>query len=233
MTTLVTIMLNMQDNSGWTKEKIQTGFDRFFKENGRLPTAPEIDECDYLPSSRSIQRSFGGLRKLREDLGYEDTDFGVGKFRSALATKAGNSGLQAEVRLEKILTKLFGQVFVHTQRRYGDGKSRFDFVVYAKDVSFGVDVFSTSTTRDMQKNINLKMDRYGDFKNNSILYFVVSSNKLTSSDVRNSVRNMGKLVGRDNIFVVHEDEFIKDLGSYQRINNLSEVSEYFPYGEEQ
>ena len=50
----------------WTTERIKDGFERFRKENGRLPIASEIDSLEYLPSARQIQRKFGGLEKLRE-----------------------------------------------------------------------------------------------------------------------------------------------------------------------
>lgn len=56
----------------WTQEKLKIAFERYIAEYGRLPTAPEVDLTDYLPSSRQIQRSFGGLKKLRQALGYED-----------------------------------------------------------------------------------------------------------------------------------------------------------------
>ena len=55
--------------SFWTTEKIKEGFDRFIKENGRLPKSIEIDELEYLPSRKLIERNFGGLEKLRGELG--------------------------------------------------------------------------------------------------------------------------------------------------------------------
>ena len=52
----------------WTVNR-KEGFERFVQENGRLPSAVEIDAIDYLPSSRLIQRKFGGLERLRGALG--------------------------------------------------------------------------------------------------------------------------------------------------------------------
>ena len=51
----------------WTKENILNGLRKFFDDTGRYPTATEIDQNEYLPSSRQIQRAFGGLRNLRKD----------------------------------------------------------------------------------------------------------------------------------------------------------------------
>lgn len=220
-------------DTNWSEARIKEGFDKFVKEHGRLPTAPEVDNCTYLPSSRSIQRSFGGLRELRKKLGYKDNDFGIGSHRTRLATKANKGGIEAEIVLEVALNKKFGQVFVHTQRRYGDGKARFDFVVYTKLYTFGVDVFHTSTTRDMQKNINLKMEKYGQIKKEYDLYFVVSSNTLHQSDISKATSNMSKLQNKPNIIVLHVDDFIKKLEDYKPVSQLSEIKEYYPYGRDE
>jgi len=94
----------------WTSNKIKDGFERFIKENGRLPLAPEIDLLDYLPSSRQIQKKFGGLEKLRHQLGYKDTHFGKGAYRSAIATRVNHRGRNEELSLEKVLREIFGEV---------------------------------------------------------------------------------------------------------------------------
>ena len=103
-------------NSLWTVEKIKEGFDRFIKEKGRLPKSLEIDELDYLPSRKLIERNFGGLEKLRGELGYLDTHFGKGKFRSEIAHRVNTSGRNIELALEKLLKDKFGEVFVHTEK---------------------------------------------------------------------------------------------------------------------
>ena len=111
-------------NEQWTVEKIKEGFDRFWSENNRLPTAPEIDQLDYLPSSRQIQRKFGGLEKLRTVLGYEDTHFGKGAYRSEIANRVNTKGRDTEISLEKILREKFQEVFVHTERIFDDSKNK-------------------------------------------------------------------------------------------------------------
>ena len=100
----------------WSIQKIKEGFEKFERDNGRLPTAPEIDKLDYLPSSRQIQRKFGGLEKLRQVLGYKDTNFGRGAFRSEIANRVNRRGRDVEIQLEKILSNKFNEVFVHTEK---------------------------------------------------------------------------------------------------------------------
>ena len=157
----------------WTKENIKEGFEKFYSEYGRLPIAPEIDKLDYLPSSRQIQRKFGGLEKLREALGYKDTNFGRGLYRSNLALKANKKGRETELELEKILRTKFNEVFVHTERIFDNSKNRVDFYVYSPTGNFGIDIFFTDTMQDLQKNINIKIDKYQKFPNE--LYLVVAN----------------------------------------------------------
>ena len=147
-------------NTEWTIEKVKEGFNRFYTEHGRLPTSPEIDKIDYLPSSRQIQRKFGGLENLRAQLGYADTHFGKGKYRSAIATRVNSRGRIAEIELENVLRKKFGEVFVHTEKIFDDSKNRVDFFIYSPDGNFGIDIFYTDTMLDLQKNINIKIDKY-------------------------------------------------------------------------
>lgn len=157
----------------WTKENIKEGFEKFYLEYGRLPIAPEIDKLDYLPSSRQIQRKFGGLEKLREVLGYKDTNFGRGLYRSNLAHRANRKGRETELELEKILRKKFNEVFVHTERIFDNSKNRVDFYIYSPSGNFGIDIFYTNTMQDLQKNINVKIDKYQKFPND--LYLVVAN----------------------------------------------------------
>jgi hypothetical protein len=168
-------------NEEWTIERIKEGFERFRSENSRLPIAPEIDKLDYLPSSRQIQRKFGGLEKLRTVLGYQDTHFGKGAYRSEIANKSNAKGRDAEISLEKILREKFQEVFVHTERVFDDSKNRVDFYVYCPDGNFGIDVFYTETMRDLQKNINIKIDKYQKFPNQ--LFLVVGNNNFEQKEL--------------------------------------------------
>lgn len=165
----------------WTTEKIKEGFNRFLREHGRLPIAPEVDRLEYLPSSRQIQRKFGGLEKLRAVLGYKNTHFGRGEYRSSIASRVNKKGREIEIELEKILRKKFHEVFVHTERIFDNSKNRVDFYVYSPDGNFGIDVFYTDTMRDLQKNINLKIDKYKKFPQQ--LFLVIANPNFKQEDL--------------------------------------------------
>jgi hypothetical protein len=181
------------DDKVWSTARLKVAFDRYIAENGRLPTAPEVDKTDYLPSARQIQRRFGGLKTLRETLGYEDIDFGSGKSRSAIATRSNLKANEAERELLMELSNIFGEPYVHSEKYYGPGRNRADFIVYTADGIFGIDVFTTETRHDLQKNVALKVDKYMDFPKDVLLFFVVVSTELTEEDVLLATKGMVKI----------------------------------------
>src|SRR3989344_6458555 len=203
-------------NGFWTIEKIKEGFERFKTEHGRLPIAPEIDKLDYLPSSRQIQRRFGGLEKLRGLLGYEDTHFGKGAFRSKIATHTNIRGRDTELALEKILREKFGEVFVHTERIFDDSKNRVDFFVYSPDGNFGIDVFYTETMRDLQKNINLKIDKYQKFPIR--LYLVVANPLFTQEELDKYTQDKRKSLPK-NTFILTLEHLLSEIKNKKVYSN--------------
>ncbi len=201
-------------NNQWTIEKIKEGFERFRCENGRLPIAPEIDKLDYLPSSRQIQRKFGGLEKLRAVFGYKDTHFGKGSYRSDIANRTNKKGRDAELSLEKILREKFQEVFVHTERIFDDSKIRVDFYIYCPDGDFGIDVFYTETMRDLQKNINIKIDKYQKFPHQ--LFFVVANEKFNQKELDEYMSSKKKALPQNSTIVNLQSlfEILKTKDSY-------------------
>jgi hypothetical protein len=183
----------------WTKESIKEGFDRFIVHTHRLPKATEIDSVPYLPSSRYIQIRFGGLEQLRQELGYTDTHFGKGVHRSVIAKTVNLRGRTSEIELERYLREKFGEVFVHTERVYGDGKLRVDFYVYTPEGNFAIDVFYPNTMKTLQSNVNIKQIKYKEFK--EPLYLVVANKDLTQ-EVLDGFTSIKKLQLPQNISLV-------------------------------
>lgn len=157
----------------WTIEKIKIGFEHFIREYGRLPRAHEIDSLTDLPSSRLIQRKFGGLEALRKELGYKDLHFGKGKFRSTIADEVNTRGRKCEDELQCYLSNHFGEVFVHSEKMLVKSKVRVDFYVYTPEANFAVDIFYPSTLRTLQSNVNIKAKKY---THHSIPIYLISAN---------------------------------------------------------
>src|SRR3989344_4413033 len=206
-------------NSQWTAEKIKAGFDRFIKENGRLPKSMEMDkagEIDYLPTRRLIERNFGGLEKLRKELGYLDTHFGKGKFRSEIAHKANVSGRNIELTLEKLLKGKFGEVFVHTEKIFDNTKNRVDFYIYSPSGNFGIDVFGTETMHTLQSNMSVKLNKYSGFSEK--LFFVVVNDLFSQSDLDNYASRKVKLL-QANAKIITFDSLKRILSEMKAYSN--------------
>ncbi len=200
----------------WTLANIKAGFDKFILEEGRLPTAHEIDNTNFLPSSRQIQRGFGGLKRLRQDLGYEDIDFGSGENRSASATKSSIRGLKSEQELEIELIHQFGELYVHTEKRYGRQGSRLDFMVFTPEGNIGIDIFYPNTIRTLQSNVNIKIPKYLDFPKSVPLYFVCANLELSEDDIEYAAMHMGKMRLIPRLRVTGLVEFRNILAHYSR-----------------
>ena len=206
-------------NSQWTAEKIKAGFDRFIKENGRLPKSMEMDkagEIDYLPTRRLIERNFGGLEKLRKELGYTDTHFGKGKFRSEIAHKANVSGRNIELTLEKLLKGKFGEVFVHTEKIFDNTKNRVDFYIYSPSGNFCIDVFGTETMHTLQSNMSVKLNKYSGFSEK--LFFVVVNDLFSQSDLDNYASRKVKLL-QANAKIITFDSLKRILSEMKAYSN--------------
>lgn len=200
----------------WTLEKIKKGFDRFLAENGRLPRALEVDKLEYLPTSRFIQSKFGGLEKLRKQLGYSDIHFGKGRFRSLIASRVGKRGRIEELALEQILRNKFGEVFVHTEKIFDKTKNRVDFYVYSKDGNFGIDIFYPESIKTLCSNLNIKMKKYGNFPTQ--LYLVVA-NRVFSQIELDKVVSSKKIPIPEEVRLIALDNFLEFIDGLESFPN--------------
>lgn len=197
----------------WTAEKIREGFEKFYQKKGRYPTVTEIDQTRYLPSSRQIQRKFGGLKNFRKSSGYAINDFGSGKARSEIAGKSGKTGRAGERIVEKILVDHFGEEFVHVEKVWGQTKQRLDFYVYNPKTSFGVEVITAADKSSFTINLNIKIRRYLD--PDYPLFFVIINHHLTQ-DLLDVLISRKKLSLPNKSEVVSLERFIEKISTYPR-----------------
>jgi hypothetical protein len=146
----------------WQLEELRAGLEDFYTKNNRYPTAPEVDTHPYLPSARSIERSFGGLIELRKTLGLDtQTDLREGAHSSLRAHKINARAHHVEREVYEFLIARFGKQFVHREYFFLDDKrTRADFFVYDKTSGFCVDVFYPSDRRNITGCINSKLAKY-------------------------------------------------------------------------
>lgn len=146
----------------WDLKKIKKGLDIFYKKNKRYPTATEFDESEDLPSSRQIQRSFGGLINLRKELalsGQHDLTKGAHSSKRAVLINSRAHKLEQEVH--NYLIKVFGVQFVHREFFFTDDhRTRTDFFIYYKDGYFSIDVFFAKDRHNLIGCLNSKLRKF-------------------------------------------------------------------------
>ena len=197
----------------WTAEKINEGLKRFNREKGHYPTVTEIDQTSYLPSSRQIQRRFGGLKSFRKISGYAITDFSSGKSRSEIAGRSGKTGRSGEKVVEKMLVDHFGEEFVHIEKIWGETKQRLDFFVYNPKSLFGVEVITAADKSSFTINLNIKIRRY--INPNYQLFFVII-NPLLTQDKLDLYISRKKLSLPQNSMVLSLERFKEKISSFPR-----------------
>ncbi|MCX6761882.1 MAG: hypothetical protein NTY33_03545 [Candidatus Moranbacteria bacterium] len=205
----------------WTLEKVKKGFEEFYKIHNRYPTAYDVDDFDSLPSSRQIQRRFGGLEKLRKDLGLEIENYTSGDERSNKIAAFNKRGRECENIVYQVLIDFFDEKFIHIERptcgnvivgAY-DNKSRYDFYVYAKPKNFAIDVFGTNDTRGIISNLNMKEKKYNKLNTQEDIYFVYFGNSIDKNKIKTWISNKKNKLPHT-WKVVDLDEFKSSLLAY-------------------
>ena len=151
--------------TGWTYEQIEAGMRHFYAKNGHHPTAHEIDDYPYLPSSRSIERAFGGLVALRKRMGLteDELDLRAGSHSTRRAYSINERAHKVEATVYEHLVKLFGRELVHREYFFPDDRrTRADFFVYDAHGGFCVDVFYPKDLRNLTGCVNSKRVKYCD-----------------------------------------------------------------------
>ncbi len=173
----------------WKLEELQAGLENFYAKNGRYPTAPEVDASSYLPSARTIERSFGGLVALRKALGLDtQSDFREGAYSSKRASLIGKRAHRVEQEVHVFLEERFGKQFVHREYFFLDDKrTRADFFVYDKANGFCVDIFYPSNRRNLIGCLNSKLAKYQGPQMNQYPVIFLQMNKDLDQDLLDKV----------------------------------------------
>lgn len=214
MTNTLESMSDQNKKIMWDAEKIKQGFERFFELHGHFPDALEIDRYEHLPSSRTIQRSFGGLAKFRESLGHNITHYGKGENRSRIAKNVNSRGALAEKELYGLLKAQFGEMFVHVEKPFSkSSKQRLDFFVYSPNGNFGIDIFSPKDRHSLIGSLAIKQISYKDY--NEKLYFIVANNDIASEELKGIVANKKNLLVK-NFILTNLEGLMSDIKNFKR-----------------
>jgi hypothetical protein len=198
----------------WTIEQVKAGLEYFRELNGRYPSANEIDNFEYLPSSRSIQRSLGGLEQVRNALGFDLslTNLTKGSIRSDKAKTTYANAVSYEEVFYNYLIKNIPEVKVHEHKILRPGHVCCDFFIYtSNNDGFAIDIFYAQDIFTLARTINIKFKRYKDLEYK--VYFVLVGNDSINQDQLNNVIKNKKLDWPKNIKLFNEKTFKENLNS--------------------
>jgi uncharacterized short protein YbdD (DUF466 family) len=194
----------------WTIEKISAGFEKFKKEHDRYPTALEIDSYAHLPSSKQLQRRFGGLIEIRKQLKLDGpTDFTKGAHSSERARMIGKRAHKVEKGIYDYLVNLFGKPFVHREYFFTDDhRTRTDFFIYCKNGNFSVDVFYPKDKKNLIGCLNSKMKTYGyAIMINYPVIFLMMNEEITAEEINDILeRKKNKLHKQQRVMTYEQFE---------------------------
>ena len=194
-------------NIKWTLEKIKNGFKSFYKEFGHYPTAHEVDSYAKLPSSKQIQRNFGGLVAFRKEYGFGDADLTKGKHSSERARIINQRAYKTEKEVHVYLVSMFGVEYVHREYFFNDDRrNRTDFYIYHKDGNFSVDVFYPKNLRMVNGCLNSKLKTYVGTKIEYSIIFLMMNDSISIEQLQKLIKNKKNTL-RDNQTVMTLGEF--------------------------
>ncbi len=194
----------------WTIDEVRAGFLYYHQLFSRYPTAHEIDAFEYLPSSRSLQRSFGGLVDIRRKLNLPIENYTKGESRSVKAKEADERARIYEEEFFLFLTNHFQEIAIHEQKVIRPGNVRSDYFIYLKsNTGVIIDVFYANSLRNMSNIISIKLKTYVKLKQQ--VYFVLVGNPNISNDdvMKQTLNRVNPLPS--NIQVVTEKYFKSDI----------------------
>ncbi|HMS31488.1 MAG TPA: hypothetical protein PJ984_03780 [Candidatus Saccharibacteria bacterium] len=195
----------------WTKSQLKCGFLKFYDEFKRFPTAHEIDAYKYLPSARSIQRSYGGLVALRKEILPLGThlDHTKGLYRSNKAREAGNRSQASEEDFYNKLANVFEEIAIHEHKIIRPGGVASDFFIYlTPDSGVVIDIFYAQDLRTLGSIVNIKLKRYSSLPFE--IYFVCCDNPIINNRQITSLMLNRRVALPDHIKVVNDEEFFRN-----------------------
>lgn len=155
------------------KKNITEFIEKFTKKNNKAPTYTDFEDEKEIPTIRTIQRKFGGLKAF-------GIDNRTGQVRSLKAKTSMDISDKLEDRFFTYLVKKFGRKNIHRESPYLDkGKIRSDFMVFYNkddDSRFTIDIFFPADIKSFAGCVNIKLKKY----NFSLLphyVFLVNMNK--------------------------------------------------------
>lgn len=200
----------------YDKEKIILLVKDFILKNKRDPAS-----CDFgknnLPTTKTIERKFGGLRNLRKELGLLE-DHRKGENRKKILKIIRDRERKYHTIVYKNLLKFFPEIAIHIESNITDDqRSRTDFKIFAaKDTIFFVDTFFPSTEESFKICVNNKKNIF----KRSEKYITAENYKFIFVNLNEKIDRNKLTLGKDlstKIMIIDYPEFLTLCEKYRTI----------------
>jgi hypothetical protein len=187
----------------YTKEDIVKNINLFIEKYGYEPSSHDFTNENNLPNKKTIERRFGGLRKLREELGLY-VDHRIGKKRSNTANEINKRAIKWNSIIYKKLLTIFDEKLIHRESSiFDDRRNRTDFKVYANK-TFLVDIFYPKNRQSLLGCVLLKQKKYPtDLRK----YLDKNFDKVIFLNLNDKVENTIPLSVQSNFSLMNLNEF--------------------------
>jgi hypothetical protein len=191
----------------WTLENIKDGLEYYFDVHGRYPNSREFNSFEYLPSPKTAERKFGGLKKLRELLQLTGpTDFTKGEVRSESATRNTSRAKIYEKDFFEYLTSHIPEVRVHEHKVIRPSGVNSDFFIYTSDKSgVVIDLFYAQDLRTALNVINIKLPKYREVQF-PVLFILVGNSQVSQLELDTICNNRKSKIPK-HISILTEEYF--------------------------
>lgn len=196
----------------WTEENLHDGFEYFHELHEHYPSVPEVDDFEYLPSPRTLDRRFGGIRALRKvlNLSHSVNDYNSGKARGKTAQMADNRARIFEEEIFNYLVSIFPEIRVHEQKVIRPAGVQSDFFIYTSSTKgVVIDIFYAKSLPILGKIINIKHPKYQSVQFPTLLV-LVGNEEINQSDIDRMIANRKNPI-KNHIKVFIETEFKKQI----------------------
>lgn len=174
----------------WSLENIKDGLEYFKELNGRYPTSREVDNFDYLPSARTIQRSHGGMVQIRKKLNLSGPhQFSKGETRSLKAREADKRAQGYEKEFFYFLSSKLPEINIHEHKIIRPGDVACDFFIYTTQTEGMIlDLFYAADIINAAKIINIKYKKYLGVKF-PVIFIVVGNENIEQAKLDQMMKN--------------------------------------------
>jgi hypothetical protein len=201
-------------------ERLGQSFEMFKQDHGRYPNSYEIVTGNkyVFPSAKTLDRRFGGVKKVRELLGLEITNYTAGEHRSKMLKETLLPRAQeSEGEFYKKLLKIVPKTSIHQQESYSFNiKVLSDFILDLPKSRIGVDVFYANSYRSMSGCVSAKERKLKRVSDTNVFLLSVSD-RVSDDDIKKYIQRR-KAPLAENITIMTGEAFLKYLQ-----DNLNEI----------